>query len=143
LLDQSVNRFGYVEPLIVDERSGRLAAGHGRSKTVHAKKLAGEAPPVGVKVDEKGRWCLPVVRGVAFSNDEEHEAYLVASNQIVMIAGGWLDDGAQGRPDHVGAQTPQGLRAPGSTCRTSSGWSPSSTSSADRTRRRRRRRIRG
>ena len=29
-LGASIGRFGYVEPIIVDERTGRLVAGHGR-----------------------------------------------------------------------------------------------------------------
>jgi len=108
LIDRSIDRFGFVDPCIVDERTGRLAHGHGRAKTVGAKKLSGEAPPRGVKVDEKGRWCLPVVRGVAFESDAELEAYLVASNQAT-IAGGWNDEMLKDVLVQVGANTDRGL----------------------------------
>jgi DNA modification methylase len=112
LLETSIKRFGFVDPVIVDERSGRLAAGHGRTKTAGAMKLAGEAPPQGVKVDQDGRWLLPVVRGVAFRDDLEHEAYLVASNQTV-IAGGWIDEVLKDVLVGVGANTEESLGGTG------------------------------
>jgi DNA modification methylase len=112
LIEQSIGRFGFVEPLVVDERTGKLAAGHGRTKTAAAMKLAGEEPPVGVKVDAKGRWCLPVVRGIRFANDAELEAYLVASNQAV-IAGGWIDETLKDVLVSVGANTEQSLDGTG------------------------------
>jgi len=90
LLNSSFKRFGFVEPILVDERSGRLAAGHGRLKTLNAMKLSSEEAPEHIQVREDGEWMIPVVRGVAFQDDGEHEAYLVASNQAV-IAGGFID----------------------------------------------------
>ncbi len=35
-ISKSVSRFGFVEPLIIDERTGKLVAGHGRLKTLRA-----------------------------------------------------------------------------------------------------------
>jgi hypothetical protein len=62
----SIGRFGYVEPIVVDERTGRIVAG-----------------------DD---WLVPVLRGWASRSDAEAEAYLLASNKLTEV-GGW--DNAQ------------------------------------------------
>lgn len=85
----SVGRFGFVEPLILDDRTGRLVAGHGRLETLRKIRSSGEDPPVGVSVVD-GEWCVPVVRGWASKNDREAQAYLLASNRLVEV-GGWID----------------------------------------------------
>lgn len=86
-LSASVERFGYTEPLFLDERTGRLVAGHGRLDALRRLKEAGSAAPEGVEVKD-GQWLVPVVRGWASKDDTEAEAYLLASNQLT-IAGGW------------------------------------------------------
>lgn len=88
----SMGRFGFVSPLILDERTGCLVAGHGRLDTLLSLYERGEDPPKRVKV-QKGRggllrWRVPVLRGISFANDEEAEAYVLADNQLV-IAGGY------------------------------------------------------
>lgn len=83
----SIDRFGYVEPVVVDERTGRLVAGHGRLDDLRARKAAGEAPPAGVD-SEGDAWLVPVLRGWSSRSDAEAEAYLVASNRIGEM-GGW------------------------------------------------------
>lgn len=85
----SVGRFGYVEPAVIDERTGRLVAGHGRIKTLRGMKADGQSPPDGVKV-ENGDWLIPVLRGVEFESDEDAEGYLLASNRTTEL-GGWDD----------------------------------------------------
>jgi hypothetical protein len=92
----SVDRFGFVEPIVRDERTGRLVAGHGRLDLMAAlfEKAPGR-PPVGVQA-RRGRngkiteWLVPVIRGWRSKNDAEAAAYLVASNRI-SEAGGWDD----------------------------------------------------
>ena len=86
----SVQRFGFVSPLILDEATGRLVAGHGRLDALAAAKAAG-APPPGRLRAEAGEWLVPVVRGVAFRDPAEAEAYLLADNRLTML-GEW-DDG--------------------------------------------------
>lgn len=83
----SVGRFGYVEPAVIDERTGRLVAGHGRVKTLRGMKADGQSPPEGVKVAD-GDWMVPVLRGVEFRSDEDAEGYLIASNRTTEL-GGW------------------------------------------------------
>jgi hypothetical protein len=89
-IEDSMERFGYAEAPLLDERTGRLVAGHGRVKTLNAMKKAGKPPPDGVEVRD-GEWFLPVQRGWASKDDAEAEAYLMASNQLVTL-GGWNDE---------------------------------------------------
>lgn len=90
-IERSLKRHGFVAPLLRDERTGRLVAGHGRLTALESLRDAGEAPPSRVKVDSKGRWLVPVVRGVDFASAAEAEAYLLADNRLVE-AGGWDTD---------------------------------------------------
>lgn len=86
-LEKSVQRFGFTEPLMMDERTGRLVAGHGRLAALQRLKAKGAQPPPGVH-EKAGVWLVPIIRGWASRNDREAEAYLVASNQLT-VAGGW------------------------------------------------------
>lgn len=87
LIGASLDRFGYVEPQTMDERTGLLIAGHGRLEELKAKQDAGEPAPDGVRT-RGARWYVPVVYGWASADDDEALAYLVASNEST-IAGGW------------------------------------------------------
>ncbi len=89
VIDQSMDRFEFTEPVLLDERTGKLIAGHGRLDTLKSKRDASQDPPPGVKVDGEV-WSLPVVRGWSSKNDSEAEAYLVASNRLTEL-GGWED----------------------------------------------------
>lgn len=88
-LRRSLGRWGYTAPIEVDERTGLLAAGHGRVELLSLEHAAGDVPlPEGLTVDDDGMWRAPVVRGWSSANDDEAEAYLVASNRLVET-GGW------------------------------------------------------
>lgn len=76
----SVDRHGFVEPMVLDDRTERLVAGHGRREDLLAREAAGEPPPDGVELDADGAYLAPVVRGWASPDDSEAEAFLVASN---------------------------------------------------------------
>lgn len=84
----SIERFGFVDAVVLDERSGRLVAGHGRVEALQAMKKDGKPVPRGVTVDDDGRWLLPVQRGWSSRDDREAEAFIVASNRLVEV-GGW------------------------------------------------------
>jgi DNA modification methylase len=86
----SIGRFGYVEPIVLDERTGRIVAGHGRREALLAMRERGDAPPAGIRADGE-EWLVPVLRGWASRSDAEAEAYLLASNKLTE-AGGW-DEG--------------------------------------------------
>jgi hypothetical protein len=88
----SMNRFGLVEQPALDERTGRLVAGHGRLEEWYRAKAAGESAPEGVVEGADGSWSVPVSRGWSSKDDAEAEAYLITSNNSV-IMGGWDETG--------------------------------------------------
>lgn len=84
----SIDRFGYISPMIIDDRTGRLVVGHGRLESLKARRDAGETPPEGIEVDDTGRWLAPVIRGWASRSDADAAAYLVVDNHYTEL-GGW------------------------------------------------------
>lgn len=88
----SMARFGVVELPAIDERTGRLVAGHGRLDDWQTRRDAGEDPPEGVTTDDQGTWLVPVNRGWRSRSDADAEAYLVVSNRSTEL-GGWDDAG--------------------------------------------------
>lgn len=87
---ESMRRFGFVEPGVRNEATGRIVAGHGRRDALIAMRESGDDPPDRVRVNGSGVWMVPVIAGVSFASDEEAEAYLVAANRLTEI-GGWND----------------------------------------------------
>ena len=88
----SISRFGFADASILDERTGRLVAGHGRHGDLMARREQGKEPPEGIVVDDAGRWLMPVQRGWASRSDEDAQAFLVAHNRLTET-GGWDDQG--------------------------------------------------
>lgn len=86
-IDTSMNRWGYTAPVTVDERTGRLVAGHGRLETLVGKQGRGDSAPSHIR-EERGEWLVPVIRGLSFNSDADAEAYLVADNRLTEL-GGW------------------------------------------------------
>jgi hypothetical protein len=85
-LKRMVTRFGYTAPVLQDERTGKLVAGHGRVETLADLKSSGQDPPAGVSKDGN-EWLVPVVRGWASRSDTEAEAYILADNQGTILGG--------------------------------------------------------
>src|SRR5699024_4514124 len=86
----SISKFGFADAPILDERTGKLVAGHGRKGDLLARQAAGKEPPEGIVVDDAGRWLIPVQRGWASRSDEDAAAFLVAHNRLTET-GGWDD----------------------------------------------------
>lgn len=85
----SINRFGWIDPVVVDQRTDYLVAGHGRVESLTAMRDAGEDPPAGIVVDRKTKqWKVPTVVSWASANDVEAEAAIVALNRTSEM-GGW------------------------------------------------------
>lgn len=93
-LAASIRRHGFVEPVVRDERTGKLVAGHGRDETLEMMKRAGEPAPKRIKVRADGEWMVPVLSGVSFENESDAEAYIIGSNRLVEL-GGWDEDALQ------------------------------------------------
>jgi hypothetical protein len=85
----SLEHHGIGELMLIDERTGRLVAGHGRLEALDRAFAADPAaPPDGVDVDTDGYWLIPVIRGWRSDNDDQAAAYLAESNFLVEL-GGW------------------------------------------------------
>jgi hypothetical protein len=85
---QSMSRFGYIEPVTLDERTGRLVSGHGRVENLEVRRVGGESPPDGIVTNGDGKWMVPVGRGWSSRSDDEARAAMVAINFLVP-RGGW------------------------------------------------------
>lgn len=109
-LDASMRRHGYAAPIMIDEGTQRIVAGHGRLDTLVARRSAGREAPDGVHVRD-GKWLVPVVRGIAFKDATEAMSYLLADNQIQMLAGyDWHELNEIAKQV---AETPEGLLGTG------------------------------
>lgn len=94
LIEESIGRFGFVQPLLLDEGTKQLVAGHGRLETLGRLHKEGGTPPGRIQVGPDGEWLVPVIRGVSFKDEREAEAYLLADNRLAEV-GGWDDAGLQ------------------------------------------------
>ena len=89
---QSMKRFGFTSPIMMNEKTGKLLAGHGRLETLAMFKKSVDAPPERIRVrEEDGEWLVPVLRGINFDSDVEAQAYLLADNRLTEL-GGWHTD---------------------------------------------------
>lgn len=87
-IHESMNRFGFTSPLLMNESTGKLVAGHGRVEALRQKKQFNEDRPANIEESDDGDWLVPVIRGVYFANEEEAQAYLLADNRLTEL-GGW------------------------------------------------------
>ena len=87
LLDKSLATFGYVEPIVVDQRTGFMISGHGRKEVLTEMRDSGKEAPAGITV-KNGKWLVPVATGWASKDDTEARAALVALNRTTE-QGGW------------------------------------------------------
>lgn len=87
LIAGSIERLGFLNPMIEDGRTGLLVAGHGRLEQLQARQAAGEPAPDGVQVRD-GRWYAPVTVGWASTDDKQAEAAGLVLNKA-SEKGGW------------------------------------------------------
>lgn len=91
VIDSSVGRFGFIDPIVEDRRTGRIISGHGRTESLRAAQERGDTPPDGVRQDKDGAWLVPVVVGWASRSDTEAAAALIALNRSTEL-GGWEEE---------------------------------------------------
>jgi DNA modification methylase len=90
-IDASIGRFGVAEIISIDDRTGYIISGHGRTKTLRAMQERGDTPPKGVKVDDNGDWLVPILKGWSSRTDQDARAALIALNRTTEL-GGWIDE---------------------------------------------------
>lgn len=84
----SVREFGFNDPVALDENTGRLVEGHGRTTALREMRDQGETPPANITTSETGEWLVPVIRGLRFRDEHQAAAYLLRHNRTAE-AGGW------------------------------------------------------
>lgn len=87
LIGRLMTRAGYVDPVVIDERDGKLAAGHGRVDELAAMRAKGQEAPERIRV-VRGKWLVPTLRGVRFKDEDVAVDYLIGANRSVE-RGGW------------------------------------------------------
>ena len=78
-LQAKMERFGFLDPIVVDERTGKIVGGHGRMETLQQARAAGLEAPEGIKVTKAG-WFVPTMQGWSSKNDLEADAANLALN---------------------------------------------------------------
>ena len=107
-IDASLERFGVIDQIARDDRTGYIISGHGRKKSLVARRDRGDAPPEGVRVDAGGHWLVPVIVGWASKDDAEARAALIALNRTTEL-GGWVDESLLDLLDNLGDYTGVGF----------------------------------
>jgi hypothetical protein len=79
---EAFQAFGFTDAPIVDERTERLYAGHGRLEGLVETKHRGLSMPEGLMVDDDGEWLVPLQRGWASKDDAHAEAALISHNRL-------------------------------------------------------------
>ena len=83
----SYKAHGYVASGVIDNRTGRFLAGHGRVMALRDMKLHKQSPPRGIR-NGGDDWLVPVQVGYESDNDIQALAYLAADNKLTEL-GGW------------------------------------------------------
>jgi hypothetical protein len=90
-ISDSIGLYGYLQPMLIDERTETLVAGHGRLESLMRLRAASAPPPKYIVVDNDGNWLVPVTRGAEFKNEEQIRDFLLTDNQLT-ISGGWDEE---------------------------------------------------
>ena len=87
-MHSSISRWGFADGPILDERTGRLVAGHGRIEDLQWRFESGGQLPDGIRRADDGMWEVPVQRGWASTSDADAEGFLIGHNHVGE-RGGW------------------------------------------------------
>lgn len=88
-LTESMIRFGYTQPILIDKKTKKLLAGHGRIQALKTLKEGKYDAPKRIFVDDN-KWFVPC-HEIDMENEGEAEAYLIADNRLTEL-GGWNDE---------------------------------------------------
>lgn len=87
-IEASLDEFGYLQRVIINEQTGHLLSGHGRIETLQKLQAQGAVRPVGIAGTGK-EWLIPV--DYVNVPVEKEEAAALALNKT-QENGGWKDD---------------------------------------------------
>ncbi len=102
----SILTYGWTNPLLNDERTGRIVAGHGRLAALVEINARGLPAPAGIVVDDDGQWLVPMLRGWSSHDDTEAEAYIIADNRLTE-AGDWHQQTLAAMLEDINAAEPE------------------------------------
>jgi ParB-like chromosome segregation protein Spo0J len=88
-IHESIARFGFVSPIIINEKTGRLVVGHGRVDALRQLQADGTPPPDRV-IRDGDEWLVPVIHGIEFADEQDAEAFLLADNRTSELSG-WIE----------------------------------------------------
>jgi len=89
VISRSLEHFGFINLIIINERTKQILAGHGRLAALKVMKRNNAPPPQNIKVGDSEDWFVPVLRGI-YLDKAETKAFMVADNRLVEV-GGWND----------------------------------------------------
>ena len=101
-LCQSMQRFGYTQPILVNTKDKKILAGHGRVLGLQTLKEQGYEAPKRI-LEDADKWFVPCYF-IDIDNKDEAEAYLIADNRLTEL-GGWIDDKLINSLEHILKQT--------------------------------------
>lgn len=92
-IKESIRRHGFTTPAEVDERTGKIGAGHGRIEALWEMHRNGEPTPKRLELDDRGdEWLVPLLRDALDTADDlDAAAYRVGANRLTE-KGGWVHD---------------------------------------------------
>lgn len=91
----SIRRFGFADPVVVDQRTGLTVSGHGRIEALQVMRDRGDPAPDGVE-----GWKVPTYTGWASADDDDARGMIVALNRLTET-GGWDDQALAGLLDQL------------------------------------------
>ena len=110
IIHTSIDRFGFLERVIINDVTGCLLAGHGRRKTLLQKFQQNAFPPEGIEMTE-GDWLVPCDYVSIEAGEEEDAAALVLNRSVEL--GGWIEPQVLENLQRIAKGTKQGLEGTG------------------------------
>lgn len=109
---ESLGKFGYGDPILIDDASGQIVAGQGVLAALLTMQSSGQPAPERIVVALDGGWLVPCVHFRL--KDGESRPYSVATNRTQEL-GGWQDDLLLDILNEIKATDPLGLLGTGFT----------------------------
>lgn len=111
-ISESLGKFGYGDPLLIDDDSGQIVAGQGVLAALLMMEASGRPLPARLAQAGDGQWLIPCVHFRL--KPGESRAYSVATNRTQEL-GGWQDDLLLDILNEIKATDPLGLIGTGFT----------------------------